>query len=296
MKSETKKKKNIKKYTRKKFNKLKCAPLQKNIVDYKLKEISCYTNTTIFYIRDKFNKENPKNKIISNDPLKIWKALKKNNKDCTNEKCWLTKNDINDINILDIFRPKSPKIWKKNPYAWLSSNDIIKVMNQYEKKYKNFKFIGPSPIDFQDKKLYGNCVWEELCNFSIKNQINNKKYKIGIILNLDPHYKAGSHWVALFIDIKKEFILYFDSNGIRPNKRVQNFINKILDESNKHKIKINYFNNANIEHQKQDGQCGMYCLYIIIKLLREDINPNDIKNYRITDQEMKDYRNIYFNL
>ena len=57
---------------------------------------------------------------------------------------------------------------EKNPYAWLNSDDIIKVMNQYEKKYKNFKFIGPSPIDFQDKKFYGNCVWEELCNFSIK--------------------------------------------------------------------------------------------------------------------------------
>ena len=77
---------------------------------------------------------------------------------------------------------------------------------------------------------------------------------------------------------------------------MQTFINKILDESAKNKITINYYNNANIEHQKKDGQCGMYCLYIIIKLLHEDLTPNDIKNYRITDEEMKDYRNIYFNL
>ena len=64
MKSETKKKNMKKKYTRKRFNKLKCVPLQKNIVDYKLKELSCYPNEIIFHIRDKFNKENPKNKII----------------------------------------------------------------------------------------------------------------------------------------------------------------------------------------------------------------------------------------
>ena len=295
MKTETKKNKIKKKYTRRNFRKLKCAPLQKNIVDYKLKEYSCYTNTMIFSIRDKFNENNPKNKIISNDPLKIWKTLKKYYKDCNNEKCWLIKNNINNVNILDIFRPKSPKVWKKNPYTWLTSDDIIKVMNQYEKKYKNFKFIGPSPIDFQDKKLYGNCVWEELCNFSIKKYMNDKKYKIGIILNLDPHYKGGSHWVAIFIDIKKEFIIYFDSNGNKPNKRVKTFINKVLDESKRVMIKLKYFDNSNIEHQKKDGQCGMYCLYVIIKLLREDINPNDIKNYRISDEEMRDYRNIYFN-
>ena len=32
-------------------------------------------------------------------------------------------------------------------------------MKQYESKFKYFKFIGPSPIDFDKKKHFGNCVW-----------------------------------------------------------------------------------------------------------------------------------------
>ena len=60
-------------------------------------------------------------------------------------------------------------------------------------------------------------------------------------------------------------------------------------------INFDYYDNRNKIHQKKDGQCGMYCLYIIIKLLREDKEPLFFKNFRVTDEEMRDYREIYFN-
>ena len=41
-------------------------------------------------------------------------------------------------------------------------------MNQYEKTYKSFEFLGPSPIDYDKHLAYGECVWEELCEFSLK--------------------------------------------------------------------------------------------------------------------------------
>ena len=37
-----------------------------------------------------------------------------------------------------------------------------------------------------------------------------------------------------------------------------------------------YYDNFNFVHQKKDGQCGMYCLYIIIKLLREEKKPLEL--------------------
>ena len=40
------------------------------------------------------------------------------------------------------FRPKMPSDWEKNSREWLSTLDIENVLNQYEKKYKNFLFIG----------------------------------------------------------------------------------------------------------------------------------------------------------
>ena len=77
-------------------------------------------------------------------------------------------------------------------------------MKQFEKKHNNFEFIGPSPIDFDDHEMFGECVWEELCKFDLQQKMRDKKEKIGIIFNLDPHDKPGSHWVAMFVNIPKE--------------------------------------------------------------------------------------------
>ena len=48
-------------------------------------------------------------------------------------------------------------------------------MKQYEKVYPCFEFMGPSPIDFDKRKMYGECVWEELCHFNLEDQIKKKK-------------------------------------------------------------------------------------------------------------------------
>ena len=45
-------------------------------------------------------------------------------------------------------------------------------------------------------------MWEELCKFSLKKQLSKGKQKTGIIFNTDPHYKEGSHWISLFINIQ----------------------------------------------------------------------------------------------
>ena len=51
----------------------------------------------------------------------------------------------------------------------------MKFMKQYEKTYKSFDFLGPSPIDYDYKMLYDECVWEELCKFNLKNMIMKGK-------------------------------------------------------------------------------------------------------------------------
>ena len=78
------------------------------------------------------------------------------------------ENNLNNELLQYTFAPKSPYSWKENPTTWLNSLDIENVMMQYERQYSNFEFIGPSPIDYNTKKLYGECVWNELCNFQFK--------------------------------------------------------------------------------------------------------------------------------
>ena len=74
--------------------------------------------------------------------------------------------------------------WKDNINEWLSSIDIDQFMRQYEHAHKDFIFLGPSPIDFDSKKIYGECVWEELCHFNLRKLLKRNKKKIGVIFKL----------------------------------------------------------------------------------------------------------------
>ena len=219
---------------------------------------------------------------------------------CKTESCWLKQNkDFGKISedILDSFAPVSPAEWKKNPNEWLSSIDIDKVMNQYKKAYKCFEFIGPSPIDFDKKMSYGECVWNELCNFSLANQIKNGKNKIGIIFNTDPHNKSGAHWISLFINIKKKTITFFDSVGTKITPEILKLVNRIIEQGRKLNPKINFkFDDSDgVEHQYKNTECGIYSLFFIIHMLQDKTSENFYKNHIIKDDKIQNYRKIYFN-
>ena len=281
--------------TTRKFKHFKCAPNKKKYITSTLKYKSCLSNAEIFNLKILYNKKFT-NKITSNNTSKIWYALKKKLKTkCSNELCWHKILD-KKINIKKSFRPFSPKIWKKQPYKWLSSTDLIDVMHQYEEKFNFFKFIGPSPIDFDDTKFFSQCVSEELCKINIRKLYKSGKTKIGIIFNTDPHYKGGQHWICLFIDLNLNYIFYFDSNGDPIPKRIKILKDRITNQALKMDKELLYYSNNKMEHQKKDGQCGIYVLYVIIELLREIKTPQYFKKFRVPDELMRDYRQIYYNV
>ena len=53
--------------------------------------------------------------------------------------------------------------------------------------------------------------------------------------------------------------------------------------------------NEGKEHQKKDGNCGLYVLYFIIELLKGNKTPDFFKKNRVTDDEMSSYRLKYYN-
>ena len=279
------------------FKKLRCSPKEKN----KINSFSCYTNDSLYKLRDQWNKRHLNKMIKTNDPKEIHSMLSSYlNNVCKTESCWLKQNkDFGKISedIIDSFAPESPSEWKTNPNEWLSSVDIDKVMNQYKKAYKCFEFIGPSPIDFDTKTSHGECVWNELCNFSLANQIKKGKNKIGVIFNTDPHNKSGSHWISLFINIKKKIIFFFDSVGTKPSKEIMKLVNRIIDQGNKLNPKINFKfeNNNGVEHQNGNTECGIYSLFFIIHMLQDKTTDEFYKNHIISDNDVQHYRKIYFN-
>ena len=234
MANKTKKRKNqkLKKSNKTRKLKIKCSPKSKN----ETLPYTCYTAKGLHKLKTIWNRKHPDRKIKSNRPRNIWKALHYAlSTSCNKESCWLRHKSIkNDIDLETkeyTFAPEAPKEWKENPNEWLTSIDILDVMKQYEQTYKCFDFIGPSPIDYDKHVAYGECVWEELCEFSLNKQIKEGKTKIGIIFNLDPHHKPGSHWVAMFIHTKKKEIYYLDSYGEKIPRQIKKFARKVQKQS-----------------------------------------------------------------
>lgn len=280
-----------------KLKKINCSPKPKNEIN----DFSCYTNKSLYKLRDLWNARHPDVKVTANSPKEIHNQIsEKLSSVCDKESCWIKqKVEFGQIQseLTDSFAPESPQEWKKNPNEWLSSIDIINVMNQYEKAYKCFNFIGPSPIDFDTKKIYGECVWDELCNFSLENQIKNGKTKIGIIFNTDPHNKPGQHWISMFINIKKKQIYFFDSTGENPPKEIMLLVNRIIEQGLKLKQNINFKfdSNEGVEHQYGNTECGIYSLFFIVHMLEDKMSENYLKTHILKDEFMNKFRHIYFN-
>lgn len=167
-------------------------------------------------------------------------------------------------------RPHAPQSWIKDPDKWLDSNDITHVMNQYEDAYPNFEFMGPFPIDFAAPNPYQRggqqkCLMNEMCELRVQTAKQNGTEYIGVIYNLDPHYKSGSHWVATFIDIKKHKCFYFDSYGMEPPQQIAKFMKWLTTQDSK--MELNY--NAR-RIQFKNTECGMYSLCFIIRMIMGD--------------------------
>jgi hypothetical protein len=277
---------------------LRCSPSQKKNKN----DFSCFSNEDLYKLRDLWNLRHPDAVINTTESKEIWDVLKKNMSSvCSKESCWLKQNFIGNTKVKkeleDAFAPKSPSEWKKNPNEWLSSVDILDVMKQYEKAYKCFEFIGPSPIDYDVKKQYGECVWNELCNFSLTEQIKNGKTKVGVIFNTDPHYLGGSHWVSLFINIKRKKIFYFDSAGDKIPKRIKKFVDNVIEQGKSLKTRIDFEFDQNypVEHQYGNTECGIYGLYFIVHMLEDKINEHYLKTHILKDEYMSKFRKVYFN-
>ncbi len=280
-----------------KLQKLRCSPKEKD----KINHFSCYTDDNLYKLRDLWNARHPDELIKDNNPKEIHSKLKYYLSDvCDKESCWLKQKFIDkkiSNEISESFAPESPKEWKVNPNEWLTSLDIIKVMKQYEKAYKCFNFIGPSPIDFDTKKLFGECVWEELCNFNVAEEIKKGKTKIGIIFNTDPHYKPGEHWLSMFINIKKGNIFFFDSVGNKIPKEIFVLVNRIKEQGKllNPPIHFKFDQNYPVEHQYKNTECGVYSIFFIIHMLKDKITEYYLKTHILKDEYMEKFRKIYFN-
>ena len=255
---------------------------------------TCFSLNSLKKIAKQWNKNNKDKIRMSKSIPKLWRNIKKkiNN---NNEWCWIQQNfikELNDTKINSTFRPQIPTEWYSNKNEWLSTIDIEDVMNQYEEKHNDFQFVGPVPIDFDLKDSFGNCIIDELCKIDLFNLKKQNILKIGIIFNLDKHDQDGSHWVALYSDLNKNNIYYFDSYGLSPPQEIDTLAQRLVSQGNKNNTKINYKINNN-RFQFKGSECGVYCMYFITELLKGK-SFTKIKNNIVKDDEMMENRGYFY--
>lgn len=210
---------------------------------------------------------------------------------CTSQKCWSEQAFISQMKAtmrdeLDkyTFRPDGPE----GKFEWLNTLNIDDVMEQTEKQYKDFKFLGTVPIDFDKFEHFG------IKNLNYNDLVKSGKVKLGAVFNLDEHDQPGSHWVAMYADLSKGQIYFFDSYGTRPEKRIRTLMRRIAkfcqDVLKLRHIVVDY---NKVRHQYKNSECGVYSLNFIKRLLRGDTFKT-VCDSKIPDDQINKCRNVYF--
>lgn len=273
----------------------RCAPSKK------FNDGSCISLDILIHMAEIYNESN-KNKIILSskletlNPKKYKRYLVKEFSQrlddiCDNQRCWIKQDFVkrmdkkikNDLSK-NTYRPKGTQ----GRFDWLSTTNIDQVIKQYEDKYQDFKFLGTVPIDFDDLPGLG------IKNLNFMDLINNNKTKIGIVFNLDEHHKSGSHWVSMYSDLKKGNVYFFDSYGLKPEKRIRKFMRRVTrfienDLTNKN---VDVRHNKN-RHQYKNSECGVYSINFIVRQLNGE-TFDDITSNKILDNKMNKCREVYF--
>ena len=271
------------------------------------KEISCLDNKLLIKIADVLNEYHEAGINLKTSRNKLHQQIsKKLNKmsDCDSEKCWLTIQELikhlspEELSIFKkSFKPKKPCKWSKNPNEWLTTSDLEKILEQLTDKYPDFHSYGALPMDFdlkQDKK----CVSGDICNIDLKKHMDDKKFNIGSIFNLDDHDEPGSHWVAVYLDLNSSnrdtpSIYYFDSIADKPTKEIKELVKNVKEQYKNITTKELDFLYNDMKHQYNNTECGIYCLHFLETMLK-GVNFEDYINDKKKDDYMEKFRQYYF--
>ncbi len=267
-----------------------CAP------DRESQKLTCYKKDELIKLAKAYN-ESHSNKInIKNKTqAQLLKGLREalGNK-CKDESCWIEQDFAkkNSKMLKEAFRPKMPKIWKYENYTtWLSSLDIDKVMEQYQKKYPDFLYINAIPIDCEiDGTL--QCP---LKNFDIIKAYKNGVRMIGSPQNSDINTGPGEHWFVWFVDLRKKnkaIMTFMDSYGSKYPYEIEHTFK--LFEKDLKKIGIESTMDWNKTQWQQDNfSCGTYSLFFLTKLL-EGKTLKQIEKMDLTTERMQKFKKQVF--
>jgi hypothetical protein len=231
---------------------------------------------------------------VDNDPKKIISTMK-NMLNCESESCLLKRKDFvefaNEHNLKDVldkfFKPSGPA----THFGLLSNFNIDDVLDQFEKRFDNRKFLH-IPFQMRDFEKVGT----QLATTDLADKFREKYNTFGVVLNTDWSSGGGIHWFCIFGENlgNKIELEYFNSSGKEPLPEVQAWLQKTkhyLQKELKIPVEIRY--TTGIRFQSDEHSCGVYCLcYIWLRL--EKVPPTWFKPELFGDQQMHKVRKNLF--
>lgn len=252
-----------------------CSPISRLKTKENVKIKSCFPYASLKRIARRYNDANPDDPIpMHRSREELHEAIRSKLHHCTDERCWLRASWLSEQDqkvLVEDFKPPIPE----GKYTWLSTSDIERVLDQYEKVFEDFTNMGVWPVDFQ------TIAPREFYPLRIPTRYG------GLVLNLDTHDQPGSHWVALFLDTDKNIVEYFDSFGDQPPQEVHDWV-KTLSRRQKWKLRVNHR-----VHQLRNSECGVYAIHFIVRRLSGE-SYNKVINNIIRDDRMNGFRKKYF--
>lgn len=206
------------------------------------------------------------------------------------------------------FRPAAPNSWlEKNNNQWLSSEDIDAVMRQYEQSTPDFKFLGVTPINFDDRPLAlaGRCVSPSMCALDVARLLSGGVTKqLGVVLNMDRHDAGGSHWVSMYIGLDPSApnygVFYYDSVAASPDQHVSSWMQRVAatimdartNKRKKHR-KVEVKHNR-VRRQFGQSECGIFAMMFLIHSMQQRATFEDVCTSLGRDDAMRSLRSILF--
>jgi len=237
---------------------------------------------------------------------------------CSNETCVVTHprtqkaaQELKLANVLSDelahrFKPPGPR----NSTALLSNVHIDNVLKQWAAaEFPDFYACPFAMADF-------NTNGDKFAKVKL-NQLRQKQYRtFGCVMNTDNSKGPGTHWVAVFVDMRADFtssepwtIEYFNSAGRPPATPVVRWMEQTRGELAKMRESecaasdaahtehgpVQTWAVSSVSHQRSQTECGPYALYYIRRRL-EGAAPRDFMeaSNKIPDAAMVEFRRHLF--
>lgn len=268
---------------------------------------SCFSNESLVRIAKTINESSPN--TIPHDIIDVGSSKNKRVKlishirKALRPKC---KEDLPHhedscaIQVLDVdlgddiyaIPPPAPNNKLIHNKPW-STSEVDHAMRYIEKKFTNFMFLTPAPMDFDSKSKTGQCLISELCSFNIQDVLRKGKRCFGTLFNTHPSYRPGGHWICLFCCLYSGRVCFYDSYGFLPEKEIIRFMKRIKTqyEDTFHKPLNMLYNDY--QNQHKNVECGTFCIMFLSEMARHGDMEKAIR-YIKDDDRVRELRTDIF--